>query len=149
MENELNKEFEESVLSIRRVSKKTSGGNYVTFSALVAVGNRNGKVGIGLGKSIEVPLAIKKATARALKNLIEVPIVNGSIPFEITYKYKAAKIILKPAPLGAGLKVGSVIRTILSLAGIQNATGKIIKSRDKIANAYATINSLKKLQIAK
>lgn len=137
------KKFEERVLLIRRVSKKIPGGNYITFSALVAVGDKKGKIGIGMGRSLEVPPAIQKATNYAKKHLIEVPIVNKTLPFEVTYKFKAAKILLKPAPEGTGLKVGSVARILLDLAGVENASGKIIKSRNQIANAYAVMNALK------
>lgn len=143
------KQFTESVILIRRVSKKIPGGNYVTFSALVAVGDKKGKVGIGLGRSLEVPPAINKAIAYAKKHLITVPIKNKTIPYMVKLKYKAAKILLKPAPQGTGLKVGSVARVILDLAGVENASGKIIGSRNKIANTYAVIKALKKLSLKK
>ncbi|MGB9707425.1 MAG: ribosomal protein S5 [Microgenomates group bacterium] len=140
--------FEEKVLLIRRVSKKTPGGNYISFSSLVAVGDRNGKVGIGLGRALEVPPAIQKAITYAKKHLIEVPIKNNTLPHEIKIKYKAAKILLKPAPKGTGLKVGSVARAILDLVGVSNASGKIIGSRNQIVNAYAVIEGLKRLKVA-
>lgn len=126
------KEFQEKVVKIRRVSKKTTGGNYVTFSALVVVGNRKGKVGIGLGRSLEVPPAIQKAISYAKKHMITVPMRNKTIPHEVRVKFKAALILLKPAPEGTGLKVGSVTRVILDLAGVENASGKIIGSRNQI-----------------
>ncbi|MEK9169302.1 MAG: 30S ribosomal protein S5, partial [Patescibacteria group bacterium] len=131
------KEFQEKVVKIRRVSKKTTGGNYVTFSALVVVGNRKGKVGIGLGRSLEVPPAIQKAISYAKKHMITVPMRNKTIPHEVRVKFKAALILLKPAPEGTGLKVGSVTRVILDLAGVENASGKIIGSRNQIVNTYA------------
>jgi len=140
------KEFEERVLLIRRVVKKTTGGNKVTFSSLVVIGNKKGKVGVGLGSSAEVPAAIKKAITAAHKNIIFVPLYKSSIPHMILLKYKAAKVLLKPAPLGTGLKVGSVARAILELAGVENASGKIIRSRNQIANTYAIIEALKKLK---
>lgn len=140
------KEYEERVLLIRRVVKKTTGGNKVTFSSLVVIGNKKGKVGIGLGSSAEVPAAIKKAITAAHKNLIDVPLYKSSIPHMILLKYKAAKVLLKPAPLGTGLKVGSVTRAILELAGVENASGKIIRSRNQIANTYAIIEALKRLK---
>lgn len=148
-ENKKDSQLEERVLLIRRVSKKTPGGNYISFSALVAVGNREGKVGIGLGRALEVPPAIQKAVNYAKKHLIEVPIKNHTLPHEIEVKYKAAKILIKPAPRGTGLKLGSVARVILNLAGIDNASGKIIGSRNKIVNAYAVIFALKKLKVFK
>ncbi len=141
--------FQERVLLIRRVSKKTPGGNYISFSALVAVGDKKGRVGIGLGRALEVPPAIQKAITYAKKHLIEVPIKNDSLPHEIKLKYKAAKLLLKPAPKGTGLKVGSVARAILDLVGISNASGKIIGSRNQIVIAYAVIEALKRLKINK
>lgn len=140
------KEFLEDVLMIRRVSKKTPGGSTMSFSALVAVGDRMGRVGIGLGRGHEVPQAIKKGIRRARKDMFDVPIYNETIPHDIKVKYKAASIILKPAPKGAGLKVGSVVRSILSLAGVRNASGKILRSRNKITNAYGIVKALKMLK---
>ncbi len=136
------KQYQEKVVKIKRVSKKTTGGNYVTFSALVVVGDKKGKVGIGLGRSQEVPPAIQKAISYAKKHMINVPIRNKTIPHEVRVKFKAAKILLKPAPEGTGLKVGSVTRVILDLAGVENASGKIIGSRNQIVNTYAIMKAL-------
>lgn len=141
-----NKEFQEKVVKIKRVSKKITGGNYVTFSALVVVGNKKGKVGIGLGRSLEVPPAIQKAISYAKKHMIDVPIRNKTIPHEVRVKFKAARILLKPAPEGTGLKVGSVTRVILDLAGVENASGKIIGSRNQIVNTYAIMKALQMLR---
>lgn len=138
--------YEEKVLLIKRVSKKIPGGNYVTFSALVAVGDRQGQVGIGLSRGLEVPIAIKKAINKAKKNLIKVTLYKKTLPHPVLTSYKAAKILLKPAPEGTGLKVGSVVRIILDLAGIENASGKIIGSRNQIVNSYAVMKALKKLK---
>ncbi len=138
--------LEEKVLLIRRVSKKTKGGNYVTFSALVAVGDRKGKVGIGLGRGLEVPPAIKKAITYARKHMIVVQMKANTITHQVKLKYKACLILLKPAPEGTGLKVGSVARVLLDLAGIYNASGKIIGSRNQVANAYAVIKALQQLK---
>lgn len=138
--------LEEKVLLIRRVSKKTKGGNYVTFSALVAVGDRKGKVGVGLGRGLEVPPAIQKAITYARKHMIVVPMKDNTIIHQILYKYKACLILLKPAPEGTGLKVGSVARVLLDLAGIYNASGKIIGSRNQVANTYAVIKALQQLK---
>jgi small subunit ribosomal protein S5 len=139
-------EFQEKVVKIRRVSKKTTGGNYVTFSALVVVGDRKGKVGIGLGRSLEVPPAIQKAISYAKKHMITVPMRNKTIPHEVRVKFKAALVLLKPAPEGTGLKVGSVARVILDLAGVENASGKIIGSRNQIVNTYAIMKALRMLK---
>lgn len=140
------KKYEEKVLLIRRVSKKIPGGNYISFSALVAVGDRQGKVGIGLGRALEVPPAIEKAINYAKKHLISLPLYKNTIPHEIKMKYKAAKILLKPAPEGTGIKAGSVVRAILDLAGVQNVSGKIFGSSNQIVNSYATIEALKRLK---
>ena len=144
--NQEDKQFEERVLLIRRVSKKTSGGNYVSFSALVTVGDRKGKVGVGMGRGLEVPPAIQKAITQAKKNMVEVPIFNETIPHEIVMKYKSSRLLLKPAPAGTGLKLGGVVRSILDISGVNNASGKIIGSRNQITNAYAVIEAIKKLK---
>ena len=138
--------LEERILLIRRVTKKTTGGNYVTFSALVVVGDGKGRVGIGLGRGLEVPQAIKKGITKAKKNMINVPLYKGTIPHMIVLKYKAGTILLKPAPEGTGLKIGSVARAIFDLAGIHNASGKIIGSRNQITNTYLVIRALNKLK---
>ncbi|MBI2049732.1 30S ribosomal protein S5 [Candidatus Roizmanbacteria bacterium] len=138
--------LEERILLIRRVSKKTAGGNYITFSALVVVGDKKGKIGVGFGRSQEIPPAIKKAITKAKKNMIDVPLFKSTIPHEVQIKFKAAKVILKPAPAGTGLKVGSVTRAILELAGVKDASGKIIRSRNQIVNTYAIFEALKKLR---
>jgi len=137
------KQYEEKVVLIRRVSKKITGGNYVTFSALVVVGDKKGQVGIGLGRGLEVPPAIQKAISYAKKHFIKVPTRNNTIPHQVKIKFKAARILLKPAPEGTGLKVGSVARIILNLAGVNNASGKIYGSRNQIVNSYAVMEALK------
>lgn len=136
----------EKVLLIKRVSKKTPGGNYVTFSALVVVGDKKGKVGIGVGRGLEVPPAIQKAITYARKHMIDVPIQKNTLPHEVLLKFKAARIYLKPAPEGTGLKVGSVARVILDLAGVNNASGKIMGSRNQVVNTYAVMEALKRLK---
>ena len=139
--------LEERILQIKRVTKKTTGGNYVTFSALVAVGNGHGNVGVALGRGLEVPQAIKKALLRAKKTMITVPLYKSTIPHHIKMKFKAGKIFLKPAPEGTGLKIGSVARAIFDLAGIHNASGKIIGSRNQTVNTYLVMAALKKLKM--
>ncbi len=138
--------LEERVLLIRRISKKTTGGNYVTFSALVIVGDNNGSVGVGMGRSKEIPPAIKKAISYAKKHMIKVPIYKSTIPHKVVTKYKAAKVLLKPAPEGSGLRVGNVARAVLELAGIKNASGKILRSKNKIVNTYAILKALQELK---
>ena len=145
-QNQEEKKFEEKILMVRRVSKKIPGGNYISFSALVAVGDRQGQVGVGLGRALEVPPAIQKAINYAKKHLIKVPLFKKTLPHEIKVKYKSAKILLKSAPEGTGLKVGGVARLILEVAGVENASGKILGSRNKIVNAYTVLKALKKLK---
>lgn len=137
------KKFEERIITIRRVSKKTTGGNYVSFSALVAIGDGKGNVAIGVGRGLEVPPAIQKAIAQAKKKLVFLPAYKDTIPHMLLMKYKASRLLLKPAPPGTGLKVGGVVRVILDLAGVNNASGKIIGSRNQITNAYAVIEAIK------
>jgi small subunit ribosomal protein S5 len=137
---------EERTLFLRRVSKKTTGGNYATYSALVAVGDRNGHVGVGLGRGLEVPQALQKATTYARKHMIEVPRHRTTIPHMVVHEYKSSKLLLKPAPDGTGLKVGGVVRVILDLAGIYNASGKLIGSRNQIMNTYAVMEALRTLK---
>ena len=138
--------LEEKILLIRRVSKKTTGGNYVTFSALAAVGDGKGRVGLGMGRGLEVPPAIQKAISKAKKNMVTIPLYKSTLPHAVNVKFKAAKLLLKPAPEGTGLKVGSVVRTILDLAGVHDASGKVIGSRNHVVNAYATIEGIKKFK---
>ncbi len=138
--------IEEKTLLVKRVSKKTSGGNYATFATLVAVGDRKGKVGIGIGRGLEVPQSIKKAIHRARKNMMDVPRHGTTIPHEIMVEYKSSKILLKPAPEGTGLKIGGVARTLFDLAGIYNASGKVIGSRNQLSNAYAVMKAFKLLK---
>lgn len=138
--------IEERTLLVRRVSKKTTGGNYATYSALVAVGDKNGRVGIGLGRGLEVPQALSKATAYARKHMITVARDGNSIPHHLIVSYKSAKILLKPAPEGTGLKVGGVARILFDLAGIYNASGKMLGSRNQIANTYAVMKALSALK---
>ncbi len=144
-QNEENK-MDERVLHIRRVSKKTTGGNYVSFSALVAVGDGEGSVGIGIGRGLEVPPAIQKAITQAKKNMVKLPIFNDTLPHEIKMKYKSSRLLLKPAPPGTGLKVGGVVRAVLDIAGVNNASGKIIGTRNQVTNAYAVIEAIKRLK---
>ena len=137
--------FEEKIIKINRVSKKTKGGNKIGFSALMVVGNRKGKVGVGLGKAPDVALAIKKGIAVAKKHLVEVPIVKGTIPFRIDLKSGAAKIILKPAPPGSGVIAGGAVRNVVTAAGIENISSKVLGTKNQASNVYATLEALTRL----
>lgn len=138
-------EFSEEIVQINRVSKKTTGGNKIGFSVLVVVGDRKGKVGMGLGKSPEVASAIRKGISFAKKHLIEVPIVRGSIPFEIRIKKGAARILLKPAPPGSGIIAGGAVRSVVAAAGIQNISSKVLGTKNQASNVLATLEALQVL----
>jgi len=137
--------FEEQIVQVNRVSKKTKGGNKIGFSVLMVVGNKSGKVGVGLGKAGDVSSAIKKGVTLAKKHAIEVPIVNGSIPFEFYIKLGAAKVLLKPAPPGSGVIAGGAVRSVVSLAGINNISSKVLGTDNQASNVYATIEALDRL----
>jgi small subunit ribosomal protein S5 len=137
--------FEEEVISIRRVTKVVKGGKNLRFSAAVVVGDKNGKVGLGKGKAREVPLAIKKAVANAKKNIIDVPILNDTIPYYTIGKFGAARVVLRPASPGTGVIAGGSVRVIMELAGIKNILTKSLKSKNTITVARATIDGLRLL----
>jgi small subunit ribosomal protein S5 len=139
------KEYEEEIVQVNRVSKKTKGGNKIGFSVLIVVGNKSGKVGVGLGKAPDVSAAIKKGVAIAKKHAIEMPIINGTIPFEHKIKLGAAKILLKPAPPGSGVIAGGAVRSVVSLAGIQNISSKVLGTGNQASNVYATMEALKQI----
>jgi len=142
----LEEEFEQRLVDLARVTRVVAGGKRLRFRACVVIGNKNGKVGYGMAKGNDVAVAVEKAVRKAKKNIIEPIIVNETIPHEIREKFKAAKILLKPAAKGKGIKAGGVVRIILELAGIENATGKILGSKNKINNVKATFKALKKLK---
>jgi len=143
--NQKTDEFKEEIVQVNRVSKKTKGGNKIGFSVLVVAGNKNGKVGVGLGKAPDVSSAIKKGVAIAKKKAIEVPIIKNTIPFEVFIKLGAAKILLKPAPLGSGVIAGGAVRSVVSLAGIENISSKVLGTKNQASNVYATIEALERL----
>jgi len=140
------REFEEKVIQVRRVSKKTKGGSRIGFSVLVVVGDKKGRVGVGLGKAPDVRSAIHKGVSYAKKHLIKIPLKRGTIPHEVKVKYGAAKILLKPAPLGTGIIAGGAVRSVVEAAGVENIVSKILGTRNKLSNVYATIEALKKLK---
>lgn len=139
-------EFAESVIQVNRVSKKTKGGNQIRFSVLVVVGDRKGKVGVGLGKAPDVLSSIKKAVSYAKNHFVEVPMKNTTIPYEVYLKYGAAKVLLKPAPQGSGIIAGGPVRSVLDAAGVKDVVAKMLGSNNKITNVYAVIEALKELK---
>lgn len=138
-------EFDEQVVQINRVSKKTKGGNKIGFSALTVVGDKKGRVGVGLGKAPDVSSAIRKGMSYAKRHFVEVPLVNGTIPFRIDVKLGAAKIMLKPAPPGSGIIAGGAVRSVVAAAGIQNISSKVLGTNNKLSNIYATLEALRLL----
>lgn len=140
------KEFEERVIQIKRVSKKTRGGNKIGFTALVVIGDRKGRVGSGLGKAPDVTSAIHKAIAMAKKEVATVNLKQNTIPHEIEDKYKSAKVLLKPAPEGSGIIAGGAVRDVVDLVGIKDISAKMIGSSNKVCNVRCTISALRKLK---
>jgi small subunit ribosomal protein S5 len=137
------KEFDELLLEVRRVTRVTTGGRRMSFRATILVGNKKGKIGLGISKGNDVAGAVAKATNEAYKALFEVPITKGdTVPYILNYKYKASKVRLLPASAGTGLKAGSSIRAVLELAGYSNILSKMIGANNKLNNALATIQAL-------
>jgi small subunit ribosomal protein S5 len=137
------KEYNETVIEIKRVSKKTKGGNMMRFTALVVVGDLKGRVGLGLAKAQDVSTAIQKSLAHAKRKMITVPLKGKTIPYSVNEKFSAAKILLKPAPPGSGIIAGGAIRVVLEAAGVSDAVGKIMGTKNKASNVYATFKALK------
>lgn len=139
-------EFVEKVIQVNRVSKKTTGGNKIGFSVLMVVGDKKGLVGVGLGKASDVASAVRKAASYARKHTLLVPIHGTTIPHELRIKMGAAKIMLKPAPPGTGIRAGGAVRAVVEAAGIKNIVSKILGTDNKASNVYATFEGLKRLK---
>ncbi len=141
-----NVDLEERVVAVNRVAKVVKGGRRFSFAALIVVGDKNGKVGYGLGKAKEVPDAIRKAGQKASKRMIKVPIENGTIPHEIMGNFGAGKILMKPAGEGTGIKAAGACRSILELAGVRNVLTKSLRGSNPHNIVKATFTALKGLR---
>jgi small subunit ribosomal protein S5 len=137
------KQFEEVVINIDRVSRVVKGGRRFRFKALVVVGDRKNKVGVGVAKGADVQAAVAKATDVAKKHMITIPIVNETIPHDAEIKFSGAQVLIKPAAPGTGVIAGGVVRSIIGVTGIRNLLTKSLGSTNKVNIAYATIEALK------
>lgn len=140
------KEFEEKVVQISRVTKKTKGGNKMGFSVLMVVGDKKGKVGIGLGKAPDVVSAIKKGVKKAKRKMILVPLDGTTIPFTLEIKEGAGRVLLKPAPKGSGVIAGGPVRALVEAAGIRDISAKILGSDNQASSVYAAFAALKRIE---
>jgi small subunit ribosomal protein S5 len=138
--------LKDKLIYINRVAKVVKGGRRFSFTALVAVGDGEGHVGAGKGKANEVPEAIKKAVQTARKNLIKIPLVNGTLPHEILGHFGPGRIVLKPAPEGTGIIAGGAVRAIMEVAGVRNVVAKSIRSKNHFNTVNATLQGLKELK---
>lgn len=140
-------EFAEKIVQVNRVSKKTKGGNKIGFSVLAVVGDRKGRVGVGLGGAPDVSSAVRKAVSYAKRHLFTVPMKGRTIPHEVRVKRGAARIMLKPAPPGTGVIAGGAVRAVVEAAGIRDIVSKILGSKNQASNVYATMEALKSFKV--
>ena len=141
-------EFDKKLLEVRRVTKVVKGGRTMRFAALVVVGDKKGRVGMGTAKAAEVPMAVEKATKAAKKNLVTVPVVNGTVPYETIGKFSTTRVIILPSKAGTGVIAGGAARSVFELAGYTDITSKIHGSTNKINTVRATLNALKNMRTA-
>jgi small subunit ribosomal protein S5 len=143
------KGYDKKTVSIRRVAKVTKGGKRLRFSAMVIVGDKKGKVGVGLGRGADTRSAVEKGERSAVKSMKQIQLIGDTIPHEIEHKHGSSRVLLRPAKPGTGIIAGSSVRTVLELAGIENVYGKLLGSNDSIANAYCTFEALQELRNAR
>lgn len=136
------KEFDERVIEIKRVSRVVKGGRRIRFRVLVVIGDKKGKIGYGIAKGNEITVAIQKAVTKAKKDMITVPVINGTIPYELNTELGSSKVFLKPASHGTSVVAGGVIRVIAELAGIHDLLSKVIGSPNKVNNVKVTFKAL-------
>ncbi len=140
------KEYEEKVIQVKRVSKKTKGGNVSSFSALVVIGDKKGKVGSGIGKAKDVASAVQRAVSQAKREMIVIKMKESTISHEVRAKRGSAMVFLKPAPKGSGIIAGGSVRSVVELAGIRDISGKMLGSNNKANNVRCTLDALQKLK---
>lgn len=145
-ENKDDREFDQRIVEIRRVAKVGAGSKRLRMSVIVVIGDKKGRVGVGLGRGADVRAASNKAYKKAKNSLIFVNLKDDTIPHEITQKYKAAKVFLKPAAPGTGVIAGSSVRAVLELAGVKDILSKVMGTNNKVTNVYCTIEALKNLK---
>lgn len=144
---EVRDEFDQAVIDLARVTRVMAGGKRMRFRACVVVGDKKGRVGIGLAKGADVSLAITKATNAAKKNLVSITLTKeGTIPHEVRIRRHSAQLLLKPAPVGTGIIAGAVLRQVFELAGVRDIVGKVMGTGNKVNNAKAALSALAMLQ---
>ncbi len=140
-------EYEQKVIDIARVTRVVKGGKRFSFRTTMVIGNKKGKVGVGIAKGADMKISTEKSYASAKKNLVDIAIKGNTIPYPINYKLGGAKILLKPASKGTGIVAGGAVRAVMSLVGVSDVSGKMLGSSSKISNARATIEALKLFSI--
>ena len=139
-------EFDQKVVEVKRVTRVVAGGKRMRFRALVVIGDHKGKIGMGLKKGADVSESVNKAVNQAKKNMITLPLVNETIPHEITMKYKSSSLMLKPAKPGTGVIAGGAVRSVMDLAGVKNVVSKMLGSNNKVNNIKAVFEAFKKMK---
>ena len=140
------KEFEQKTVEIKRVTRVVAGGKRMRFRALVVIGDHKGRVGMGLKKGLDVAESVNKAVNQAKKNIITVPLINETIPHEVVMKYKASKLMLRPARQGTGVIAGGAVRSVMDLAGVKNVVSKMMGSSNKVNNIKAVFKAFESMK---
>jgi len=145
-EEQAPREFDQKVVEVTRVTRVVAGGKRMRFRALVVIGDHKGRVGMGLKKGMDVAESVNKAVNQAKKNLIALPLINETIPHQVTMKYKASKLLLKPAKPGSGVIAGGAVRSVMELAGVKNVVSKMMGSSNKVNNIKAVFKAFQTMK---